>query len=350
MALAVQRVGETGGLEGKPLQLIFEDTQGTVALGVHAVGKLLRGGVHAFAGEFHSVVADAIVDHVERSGRPFVCASATLDAITARRLRRVFRIAPAQSYGWRIYADFLIAEGFKRVVTLIEENIYWKAGADIIESQLNKTGVPFTRLRFESGMTASHLVRQLTAMRLQSTAPNILLLLIAYPDPLRSVIQALHSNHLVPPILFLGDPAGRSIFPDWWDVAGDHAVQISFLAYARPRTLAPEGVWVAEKFEERFGRQPTFVALEGYDSVIALARAFEASRSTDPTEVCEALRHVEIAGTRGTLRFSTEPTGTVHQQWAWPPVCVVEYRQPRQAFSDADLLWGDGKGVQGLVD
>jgi len=51
------------------------------------------------------------------------------------------------------------------------------------------------------------------------------------------------------------------------------------------------------------------------------------------------LRRIEFEGTRGIIRFSTEPAGVVHQQWKWAPVCILAYRHARQAFSEADVLW-----------
>lgn len=99
MALAVKQLNDMGGVLGKSLTLLFEDTHGHPEVGVTAVERLLEKQVHAFAGEFHSVVADAIVEPVQLSGLPFVCASATLDTITTRRLSCVFRLAPPQSYG-----------------------------------------------------------------------------------------------------------------------------------------------------------------------------------------------------------------------------------------------------------
>jgi ABC-type branched-subunit amino acid transport system substrate-binding protein len=116
MSLAVQQLNGSGGVLSNELTLLFEDTHGRPEAGIAAVQRLLDDRVHAFAGEFHSVVADAVVDPVQRSGLPFVCASATLDSITARRLGFVFRLAPPQSYGWAIYADFLASEGFQHVV------------------------------------------------------------------------------------------------------------------------------------------------------------------------------------------------------------------------------------------
>ena len=92
-------------------------------------------------------------------------------------------------------------------------------------------------------------------------------------------------------------------------------------------------------FNKQYGREPTFVAFEGYDSVLVLARAFEDAETTEPSSVCEALRRIELEGTRGTITFSTEAEGVVHQQWKWPPVCVVAYSHARQGFAQTDLLW-----------
>ena len=116
MNLAVQQLNHSGGVLSRQLTLLFEDTHGRPEAGVTAIEKLLDERVQVFAGEFHSVVADAVVEPMQRSGLPFVCASATLDNITARRLGFVFRLAPPQSYGWAVYADFLASEGFRHVV------------------------------------------------------------------------------------------------------------------------------------------------------------------------------------------------------------------------------------------
>ncbi|MGH7362381.1 MAG: ABC transporter substrate-binding protein [Candidatus Methylomirabilales bacterium] len=348
MELAAQRINEAGDVPGRPLQLLFEDTMGTPAAGLAAVNKLVCEGVHALAGEFHSVVADTIVGPVQRAGLPFICASATLDAITTRRLPCVFRVAPPQSYGWRVYADLLAGDGFRHVVALQEENVYWNAGAEVIEARLRDSGIRFTRVPAPSTTrSAPVLVQQLERMMSRAPAPDVVLLLIGYPEPLRSVVAELRIRGLVPPAVFLGEPAGRTVFSDWWDVAGRDVTNVPFLAYARPQELAPEGHRVSERFEWEYGREPTFVAFEGYDSVLALARAIDAAGSTDPTQVCEALRRVEIGATRGTVAFSTEPEGVVHQQWRWPPVCVVAYRHPHQRFSDAVLLWDGERGATG---
>lgn len=340
MSLAVQQLNGMRGVLGRQLTLLFEDTHGQPEAGVAAVERLLDKRIHAFAGEFHSVVANAIVESVQRSGLPFVCASATLDDITTRRLDFVFRLAPPQSYGWAVYADFLSSQGFRHVVALQEDNLYWNNGSRAIEARLRKSGVRFTRLSVAPGLAdATSWIRQVQAQQSDTPAPDILLLLMAYPDPLRSVVGEAHNRGFVPPECFLGDPAGRTVFPDWWEIAGTDAIQVPFLSYARPTPPTSSGKRMSLDFKKQYGREPTFVAFEGYDSVLVLARAFEDAGTTEPPKVRDALRRVELEGTRGTIRFSTEREGVVHQQWKWPPICVVSFSRARQAFSEADVLW-----------
>jgi ABC-type branched-subunit amino acid transport system substrate-binding protein len=348
MTLAVEQINGTGGVLGRPLTLLFEDTQGRPQVGLTAIEKLLRERVHVFAGEFHSVVADAIVESIQRSSFPFLCASATMDSVTARRLSVVFRLAPPQSYGWSVYADYLASHGFKHVVALQEDNPYWNGGSRIIETRLHNLGVRFTRLPLTGGSTdVVACIRQVQGMRSEHLAPDILLMLVAYPEPFVSLAREASEHGLIPPACFLGDPAGRVACQDRRGVIGTDAMPVPFLSYIRSEHPTEEGQRISKEFKGRFGREPTFVAYEGYDSVLVLARACANAGTVDPGAVCNSLRKISVLGTRGTIQFSTEPDGVVHQQWKWPPVCVVAYTRPQQTFAEADLLWDAEHGHSG---
>jgi ABC-type branched-subunit amino acid transport system substrate-binding protein len=339
MQLGVRQINRAAGVGDRMLELIFEDTKGLPAAGVDAVGELARRGVDVLAGEYHSLVANAVLPEVDRLGLPFVCASATLDAITGRRARRVFRLAPPQSYSWRAYASYLAATGMSRVFAVIEHGTYWEAGAAIIESRLAESGIPFTRLPINSERGMVGAIDGLQASIAAVPPPHMLLLLVSRPDHLRAIVDELRNRRVNSPSLILGDPAGRTIFRDWWEAVGADASGIPFLAYERPGRLTARGAGAARDFETAYGREPSFVALEGYDAILVLAAAARAAGSVDPAAVCHALRHTAVEGTRGTIAFSTEPVGVVHQQWKWPPTCVVVFRAGGQRFSSSEVLW-----------
>jgi ABC-type branched-subunit amino acid transport system substrate-binding protein len=341
MQVAMEHVNALGTL-GAPLELRFEDTAGSPARGREAVEQLVADGVCAILGEFHSVVADAIVEPIDRAGVPFICASATMDTITARRLPYVFRVAPAQSYGWRAYADFLGKETFGHVVSLTDEqNVYWARGAGTVETRLSELGVRCTRVNL-AGRSPRRVAEEIVA--LSEPSPDIVLLLVSHPQPLGSLLRELRIKSSGRSHMRLGDPAGRVIFPDWWDVAGETAAHMPFLAYARPDRLTPEGQELRSRFRARYGREPTFVALEGCDTVLALAGAIHAAGATRPSEICAALRVTEVRGTRAAFRFSTEEQGLVHQQWRWPPVFVVTRPRRDASPTEVKLLWDASNG------
>lgn len=336
MRLAIERVNGEPPAAG--LEVTFVDTGGSPQAGVSAAGELVREGAVVLIGEYHSVVAEAVARHADSIEVPFLCSSATLDAITARRSPWVFRLAPPQSYGWRLYADFLPSRGYQEVVAIIRTDLYWGSGARVLERRLGELSIPFRRL--EMGGSVGEVVDEVAA-GLAAPRRLMVLLLVAYPQPTGALVRELHRRGLFPDRLGLGAPAGPCIFADWWEVAGERAIGIPFLSYVDAGTLPPAGEGFARAFADRHGREPSFVAFEGYDTVLAVARAVATARDASPSAIRDSLQRCEVQGTRGTIRFSTEPEGVVHQQWRWPPVCVVAHRRPHEAPSSAEVLWSE---------
>src|SRR5690349_23293833 len=79
MHLAVREVNRQHRAADATLELLFENTSGSPPAAAEAVSRLVRRGAAVFAGEYHSIVANSILDEIGQTGLPFVCASATLD-------------------------------------------------------------------------------------------------------------------------------------------------------------------------------------------------------------------------------------------------------------------------------
>ena len=140
LELAVRDVNDTGGIQGRPLELMVRDTAADPQKAIAAVDELAGLGVAALAGEYHSVVARAAAARADTLGLPFLCSSAVLDALTEKPTDWVARIAPAQSHGWRIYADFLLSRGHRRIAVATQPSIYWASGTRILREHLAPHG------------------------------------------------------------------------------------------------------------------------------------------------------------------------------------------------------------------
>ena len=340
--LAVRHLAGRGR---RQIELIWGDTEGQPELAREVVDGLIEDRVHAFLGEFHSVVADAIVEPIDAAGIPFVCASATLDAITARKLPHVFRLSPPQSVGWRVFADSVITAGFPRAIIATAGSAYWSAGADVLSARFAACGVEVERLA-ETGMTPGALADAVEAALPGSNRQALVVPLVGYPEPFAALAAELGRRGLLAGRLSLGDPAGRPALPDWWRQLGQLGAGVPFLAYARPGELSPLGQELAARFMREIGREPSFVALEGIDAVLALSAALEAAGSGEPEPVTAALREIVTPGTRVPLRFTTTDEPPVHQQLRWAPLCVVEYLIEGSSPSKARILYEPGVGNQ----
>ena len=140
LELGAGEVNDAGGIGGRPLELVIRDTAADPQRATAAVAELARLGVAALAGEYHSVVARAAAARADALGLPFLCSSAVLDALTEEPTEWVARLAPAQSHGWQIYADFLLGAGHRRIAVATEPSVYWASGTRILRDHLAPRG------------------------------------------------------------------------------------------------------------------------------------------------------------------------------------------------------------------
>ncbi|MEU4197700.1 ABC transporter substrate-binding protein [Kribbella sp. NPDC026611] len=288
LELAVHDVNESGGIDGQPLELLVRETAADADRATAAVDEFADLGVAAVVGEYHSVVARAAAAEAVVRRLPFLCSSAVLDALTDEPTDWVARIAPPQSRGWTLYADYLRTQGHTNIAVITQPSIYWTAGTRILQQHLTVTELPLTT----PADTCAELAR---------TTVTAVLLLTGHPEPALTLAQTIRQTL---PNLLIGAPAGQPELPEWANQSG---AGIPFLRYLPP-TLTPLGTRVAATLHN-----PSFVAFEGYDTILALADYLRANNWSQIT----------TEGTRGKITFTRTPEIPVWQ-WTQPPIQVSD--------------------------
>jgi ABC-type branched-subunit amino acid transport system substrate-binding protein len=304
LELAAREVNDGGGIVGRPLELVVRDTAADPQRAVAAVDELAGLGVAALAGEYHSIVARAVAVRADAVGLPFLCSSAVLDALTEQPTDGVARLAPPQSQGWRVYAEFLLEAGHRRIAVVADPSPYWAAGTRILRDHLAPRGGSVMEL----GATA-------VCDELVATGATAVLLLVGHPEPAASIVRSVRRDQRLAEIL-IGAPAGQ---PEL--AAADWATAVPFLRY-RPERLGPRGARVEAALRERLADAPSFVAFEGYDTIAVLAEVLR-SHGTDRARIAGGWPRVAVEGTRGQIRFSRVP-GISAWQWSGAPIQVVD--------------------------
>lgn len=314
LELAVGDVNDAGGIVGRPLELVVRDTAADPQRAAAAVDELARLGVSALAGEYHSVVARAAAARADALGLPFLCSSAVIDALTEQPTKWVARLAPAQSQGWRIYADFLFGAGHRRIAIAAQPSVYWASGTRILRDYLAPRGGTVIELDMRS------LAPTAVCDELVDSRATALLLLAGHPEPAVSIVKSVRNDQRLAGIM-IGAPAGQPEFAEWARLLGAAGAAIPFLRYL-PEHLSPLGARVETALRERLAEAPSFVAFEGYDTVAVLADALR-SQGADRARVAQSWPRVAVEGTRGKIQFSRTP-GISVWQWAWAPIQIVD--------------------------
>ncbi|MFH8800854.1 ABC transporter substrate-binding protein [Streptomyces sp. NPDC017936] len=314
LELAVRDVNDAGGIAGRPLELVVRDTAADPLRAAAAVDELARLGVAALAGEYHSVVARAAAARADALGLPFLCSSAVLDALTDRPTDRVARLAPAQSHGWRTYADFLLGAGHGRIAVATEPSVYWASGVRILREHLAPRGGTVVELDLRALTPAA------VCGELLDKGATALLLLVGHPEPAVSTVKSVRRDPRLAGVM-IGAPAGQPEFAEWATLLGADGAAIPFLRYL-PERLGPLGARVEQCLRERLAAAPSFVAFEGYDTVAVLAEVLR-SHGADRARTAEPWPRVRVEGTRGLIRFSRTP-GISVWHWTRTPVQVVD--------------------------
>ncbi|MFJ3671958.1 ABC transporter substrate-binding protein [Streptomyces sp. NPDC090106] len=317
LELGIRDVNAGGGVGGRALELVVRDTAADPGRAEAAVEELARLGVTALVGEYHSVVARSAAIRADALGLPFLCSSAVLDALTEQPTEWVARIAPAQSRGWRIYADHLLGLSGgrgRRVAVATQPSLYWATGTRVLRDHLTPHGGTVTELDTRA-LPPDALCDALVGAR--ATA---LLLLAGHPDPVVPIVRAVRRDPRLADLL-IGAPAGQPEFPEWAELLGADGTGIPFLRHL-PERIGPPGRRVEAALRHHLGHSPSFAAFEGYDTIAVLAESLR-THGTDRKGVAASWAHVEAEGTRGRIAFSRVPGIGVHQ-WTWPPVQVAD--------------------------
>lgn len=332
LELAVRDVNGTGGIGGRPVELVVRDTAADPQRAAAAVDELARLGVAALAGEYHSVVARAAATRADALGLTYLCSSAVLDALTEEPTDWVARLPPAQSHGWRLYADFLLDAGHSRIAVAAEPSVYWASGTRILRDHLAVRGGTVVEL------DARALDPTALCDALVDNRATALLLLVGFPEPAVSIVRSVRHDPRLAEIL-IGAPAGQPEFATWATTLGDDGVAVPFLRYL-PERLSPLGVRVEAAVRDRLAEAPSFVAFEGYDTIAVLADQLR-SHGADRARIAASWPHVAVEGTRGRIQFSRTP-GVSVWQWARIPIQVVD-RDPEGPDRFRTLHTGRGE-------
>ncbi len=329
IALALERINAKGGVLGKKLEVVFEDTAGDPQKAASGLEKLItKDKVVMAMGESHSSAALAEIDVADRYKLPLIIAEAWHDDITKKNIKYVFRAGPSNS---GVVDDailgFIKAGGFKRVA-IVAENTDWGLGIkDLAEAGLKAAGVA-TEVFITERQSQDHYTE---LNKIKNFKPDLVLAFV-YGFGVHYLIAQSNEVGLVPQTALLLEGAGPpSLWPDFWKNVGDAGnLELFVSSMHKDVMLTPVAKEFQEAYVKKYGKEPTdYKSRSMYNTLLIAADAINRAGSTDPDKLVEALEKTDLTVCSGQVKFGTEKGSYRYHQWQ-PPMLIIQWQDKKQ--------------------
>lgn len=337
-------INEAGGvLNGRPIQLIFEDSQGLPERGRAAVEKLITAdNVVAITGQHQSSVCMAEIEVVHRYDVPYVNVNCWADEMREKGYPQVFNTSNYNSRAAGAMAEVISAMGLSSVVAFAE-NTDWGIGQAELLGEFLREQVPGIRYEYH---VLDREARDFTpaVLPLRRSRPDMVAMIMLPPAGYHLANQLYEMGIAPSASTWLFDGGGIADYPDFWDVVRDAGkYMLSFGLYHPSMTLTELGVTVREAYIQRHGGFPSRLVFQAADALAVLAEAIDNAGSTDSQAIQAALRETNLDGTRGTITFQTDrEPAYLFQQWVDFPYVVFQFLEVDQSVGDSTLIMGPG--------
>ncbi|WP_326533169.1 ABC transporter substrate-binding protein [Pseudorhodoferax sp.] len=287
--LAVEAINRTGGVRGRPLELVVREITFEKQHSQAMTEALLSARVEAMVGPFTSTQALAVLAQADAAGTLFVSPTANAPELGGRD-DHFIRLNGALADSAAAYAALLVGRGQRRVAVAFDESNLAYSGqwlAAFRTSLAARGGAVVGETGFVSGpeLPYAAVVRSLLA-----PAPDALLFIGRGADAARLAQQVRKQGSDLP--LAAAEWAATESLIE----LGGQAVE--GLLTAEPYDPSDTSARYQEfhrNYRARYGREPGFGALGSYDAVTVLAEAMARARQGESLKDA-VLRHGPYQG------------------------------------------------------
>ena len=299
--LFIKEINDAGGINGKKIELIFEDDQATPDGAMQAFNKLVdKDGVSAILGGVTSGATLAIAKNSTERQIPMITPTGTEPSITNEGGDFMFRGCFIDSFQGEILAKYTTDNLNKKTAAVL-----YNAGSDYsigiakaYKETLEKNGGTVVEyLSYNDGDT--DFKAQLT--KIKGSNPDVIVL----PDYYNVVgLIAKQARDISITSQFLGGDGWES--EELVEIGGeavDGALYINHYYSGDTSEIVKNFV---ESYKKEYNKEPDAFAALAYDSARVLVEAIKNADSTDGTAIKDELAKIEVESVTGKISFNEE--------------------------------------------
>ncbi len=295
--LYVKQVNAAGGVLGKQVEILWEDTQADASVAINAYYKLTeQDGIVGFVGGVLTGETKAIAEVSAEDGIPQITASATAYDVTTNR-PNVFRtcfLDPTQGIG---IANYVAEIGVKKAAILYDNaDDYSKGLSEAFKAKAEELGIQIVAEEV-GAYKAKDYRTQLTTI--QAAAPEAVFLPYYGSDAALILAQA---KEIGLDVKFYGGDGISDINVNIADMS-----LLANMVYTDHFTNEVPGEVVTRfltDYKAEYGKEPSIAfTATGYDAALVLLSAIQAAGTTEKEAVVAAIKNSSVTGVTGPIAF-----------------------------------------------
>ncbi len=304
--LALKKINARGGINGRPIQLVYADDAGQKTQGIDAVKQLVRKHKAVMlVGGYSSSNTLFMAQTAEWLGIPFLVCTAADDRITQRKKINIFRLNPPAADYTQGLESLLLRKVQPASMAIIYENSpYGTSGAMRMmhfcrENEIDlKAVIPYHKERVDTGYY-QRLLRPV-----KESAPEMIYM-VSY---MRDGVEWVKQIRLAGIKSILSGGAGGFTHPDFIKkTAGgaQHLLTATLWTSDQKDVLAR---MYADRYQEAFKQLPDYHGAEAYSAMMVVADALNRAKSLEPADLRTSLAQTDLSTPFGKISFGSYRT------------------------------------------
>ena len=297
--MAAEEINAKGGVNGKKLELLFEDDTGKPDVGRSATEKLIsQEKVPVITGGYSSSVTAASTAVAQQFKVPFLVSTGSADKITESGYDYVFRLnPPASEYPAAVVTFLQEVVKPKTAVILFENSLFGQSSSKSFEEDCEKLGI---KVLTKEGYNKGAIDFKPLLTKVKSMNPDLVYMVSYVMDAALMMRQAKELDFN--PKLFIGGGAGFTL-PEFHKNAGD-AAEFVYSATLWVETVPyPGAMDYYKKYQKKFKEDTEYHGAEAYASMYVVADALKRAKSITPKDVRDALTTTDMMTAFGPVKF-----------------------------------------------
>lgn len=299
--LAVGEINADGGIDGRELELLVEDSACDATTAVAAANKLVTAGIEASVGGYCSGATLPTLPIFDEAGVPMVIPAANSNELVSQGLPGVFLINGTGTQQAAAAVAYAKKSGATDVAVINDATSY---SADLAKSFVEQGEEAGLKMAFDATVTPGESDYSAVATQLAKAQPALVYWTGYYQEGGLIVRQATDAGY--EGAFLVGD---GSVDAKFAELAGTGYTDNVLGTFTQtPDMIEGADAWIAD-YEKLAGGKPGPYSTQSYDAVRVVAEAMKEAGGTDFDDVVAALEGLKDFDTfAGPLTFTDDHT------------------------------------------